>query len=102
MGSLNVWRTPKIGRRDTWLPRLRISAALSRKEVHLVLYLAALAAGAMLSAVLALALWREARLRRALETLLRRILTAWRRGNAQHDADDRRHSGGPDDPGDRM
>ncbi len=44
-----------------------------------MLFFIALAAGALLSAVLALALLREVRLRRALEALLRRILMTWRR-----------------------
>ena len=37
------------------------------------------ASGALLSAVLAVALWREVRLRKALEALLERILHSWRR-----------------------
>jgi hypothetical protein len=49
------------------------------------LYFLALAAGALLSAVLALALLREVRLRRALEALLRRILSTWRRFRSEHD-----------------
>jgi hypothetical protein len=44
-----------------------------------MLFYIALAASAILSAVLALALVREVRLRRALEALLRRILSTWRR-----------------------
>jgi hypothetical protein len=51
-----------------------------------VLFLFALAAGALLSAVLALALLREARLRRALEAILRRILSTWRRFRSSHDS----------------
>ena len=44
-----------------------------------MLFYLALAACALLSAVLALVLVREVRLRRALEALLRRILSTWRR-----------------------
>jgi hypothetical protein len=46
-----------------------------------VLFYLALATSALLSAMLALALVREIRLRRALEALLRRILSTWRRLN---------------------
>jgi hypothetical protein len=45
----------------------------------------ALAALAMLSAVLALALLREVRLRRALQSLLFRLLTALRRNRSEPD-----------------
>ena len=51
-----------------------------------MMLLVALAAGALLSAVLALALLREVRLRRALEAVLRRLLTTWRRFRSQHDS----------------
>jgi hypothetical protein len=50
-----------------------------------VMFFFALAAGALLSAVLALALLREVRLRRALEAVLRRLLTTWRRFRSPHD-----------------
>jgi hypothetical protein len=40
---------------------------------------------ALLTAILAVALLREARLRRALEQLLRRILTRWRHFDAKED-----------------
>ena len=50
-----------------------------------MMLLVALAAGALLSAVLALALLREVRLRRALEAVLRRILSTWRRFRSPHD-----------------
>jgi len=46
----------------------------------------AIAAGTLLSAVLALALMREVRLRRALEALLRRILTTWRKMHDTHES----------------
>jgi hypothetical protein len=55
-----------------------------------VLFYFALAAGALLSAVLALALVREVRLRRALEALLRRLLTTWRKLHAPPDPDPQR------------
>ena len=51
-----------------------------------MLFFVALAAGALLSAVLALALLREVRLRRALEAVLRRILSTWRRFRSTHDS----------------
>jgi hypothetical protein len=58
----------------------------------LLLFTLALAAGAMLSAVLAIALLRELRLRRALEALLRRILAAWRNIHASRESDDARRA----------
>jgi hypothetical protein len=48
------------------------------------------AALALLASVLTLALVREVRLRRALEALLRRILTTWRKLHAPNDSDSRR------------
>lgn len=62
-----------------------------------MMFFFALAAGALLSAVLALALLREVRLRRALEAVLRRLLTTWRRFRSNHDSHaSRRGTGGPD------
>jgi hypothetical protein len=55
-----------------------------------VLFYLALAAGALLTAVLALALVREVRLRQALQTLLRQILTMWRKRNAPNESERRR------------
>jgi hypothetical protein len=52
-----------------------------------LLFYLSLAACALLSAILALALLREVRLRRALEALLRRILSTWRRFRSEHDSD---------------
>jgi hypothetical protein len=65
-----------------------------------VLFYLALAACALLSAVLALALVREVRLRRALEALLRRILSTWRRFNGSNPTRSGRNAdrrAGPDD-----
>ena len=62
-----------------------------------MMFFVALAAGALLSAVLALALLREVRLRRALEAVLRRILSTWRRFRSPHDS--QTPPRGPDDPG---
>ena len=60
----------------------------------------ALAAGALLSAVLALALLREVRLRRALEAVLRRLLSTWRRFRSQHHSQmPPRGADDPDHPG---
>ena len=42
---------------------------------------------ALLSAVLALALLREVRLRKTLEALLKRILNSWRRFHGRNDSD---------------
>ena len=67
-----------------------------------MLYYVALAAGALLSAVLALALVREVRLRRALEALLRRILTTWRKLNAPNESDPRRSGDRRADPDQRL
>jgi hypothetical protein len=65
-----------------------------------VLFIIALAAGALLSAVLALALLRERRLRLALEAVLRRLLTTWRRFRSQHDSQTPpRDADDPDRPG---
>ena len=61
-----------------------------QKEVFFVFLFLAIAAGTLLSAVLALALVREVRLRRALTALLRRILTAWRTMHDSHVSDDTR------------
>ena len=58
----------------------------------------ALAAGALLSAVLAVALYREVRLRRALEALLYKILNTWRQPREFPDRGPREHNpGGLDD-----
>jgi len=67
-----------------------------------MLFVLALAAGALLSAVLALALLREVRLRRALEALLRRILATWRRLHAIRDSDEPGRPGGRDDTDGRV
>jgi hypothetical protein len=65
-----------------------------------VMLLVALAAGALLSAVLALALLREVRLRRALEAVLRQILSIWRRFRSPHDSQmPPRSADDPDRPG---
>ena len=65
-----------------------------------MMLLVALAAGALLSAVLALALLREVRLRRALEAVLRRLLTTWRRLRSHHDSQmPPREADDPDHPG---
>ena len=69
---------------------------LSTRSSSHVMLLVALAACALLSAVLALALLREVRLRRALEAVLRRLLTTWRRFRSQHDS--QLPPRGPDDP----
>jgi hypothetical protein len=68
---------------------------VSPTRSSLVLFFVAIAAGALLSAVLALALLREARLRRALEALLRRILMIWRRLRSPDESQTPRR--GPDD-----
>ena len=52
-------------------------------------------ASSILAAVLALALVREVRLRRALEVLLARILAAWRR-RSDRSASDSPHADGND------
>jgi hypothetical protein len=62
----------------------------------------ALAACALLSAVLALALVREVRLRRALEAVLRRLLAAWRGFRGERETDAQRRAGECDHPDDRL
>lgn len=64
-----------------------------------MLVLIVIAASAFLVAVLSLALFREVRLRRALETLLARILAMWRRrhdDSADRNFNDGRRERGPD------
>jgi hypothetical protein len=67
-----------------------------------VLFYLAIAAGTLLSAVLALALLREVRLRRALEALLRRILTAWRKMHESNESDTPRPRAPNPDSDDRL
>ena len=67
-----------------------------------MLFYLALAASALLSAVLALALVREVRLRRALEALLRRILSTWRRFNGSNSTRPGRNVDDRADPDDRL
>lgn len=64
-----------------------------------MLFYLALASCALLSAVLAIALLREVRLRRAVEALLRRILSTWRRFDGSQPRSNRAHDR---DAGDRL
>jgi hypothetical protein len=61
-----------------------------------------LAAGSLLVAVLALALAREVRLRRALELLLSRILAAWRGRRSDHDTSEELHDSADDNGRDNL
>jgi hypothetical protein len=74
----------------------------SYEKGEFVFYLFALAACALLSAILAIALVREVRLRRALALLLRRILTTWRRFHGPRQLDPERPPDVDDRPGDRL
>jgi hypothetical protein len=67
-----------------------------------VLFYLALAASALLSVVLALALVREVRLRRALEALLRRILKTWRRIHGSNPTRSGRNADRDADPDERL
>jgi hypothetical protein len=67
-----------------------------------VLFYLALATCALLSAVLALALVREVRLRRAVEALLRRILSTWRRFHGSNPTRPGRNADRDSGPGDRL
>jgi hypothetical protein len=70
-----------------------------KRENPLVLFVSAIAALALLSAVLAIALLREVRLRRALQVLLFRLMTAWRKKRdhrSSQTAEDSRPADNPD------
>jgi hypothetical protein len=80
----------------------KLLSLMGSKGGVLVLVYVALAAGALLSAVLALALLREIRLRRVLESLLRRILSIWRKLHAPNDSDSRPPAASDRDPDERL
>jgi hypothetical protein len=107
-GTIKCWVRHSNRRTQFWpvLPVLRqfegsfLPWSL-RKEVFVLFYLA-LAACALLSVVLALALVREVRLRRALEALLHRILSTWRRFHGSNPTRPGRNADRRDDPDDRL
>ena len=68
-------------------------ARYSIKGERIVLVFLVVASCALLTAVLALALLREIRLRRALEAILKRILNTWRRFHASDEPDSPRNTG---------
>jgi hypothetical protein len=65
----------------------------STKGEPIVLVFLVVSSCALLTAVLALALLREIRLRRALEAILKRILNTWRRFHASDEPDSPRNTG---------
>jgi hypothetical protein len=77
------WNRSKVGS-----SRLVIDGrAPSKRSVEIVLVFLIVTYCALLSAVLALALLREVRLRKTLESLLNRILSSWRKRHGKNNSD---------------